>query len=126
MLSYFAGEKISATLVRTSGGAYSDGIWVPSYPASSSVQIIAPQPMRSDELQMLPEGERKYNHRVTWIETSVHIWPLVPGATSEKPDILLISGKFYKIMQIDDRSVLGNFYRVVLRETDYVPPEPPS
>jgi hypothetical protein len=99
MLSYFASEKITATLYRTNGGAYAVGIWQPAVPTTTSVQIIAPQPMRSDELQMFPEGERKYNHRKTWITSEIHVWPLVPeAATGENPDIFLIDGKYYKVM----------------------------
>jgi len=127
MLSYFNSEKISATLYRTSGSSYDDGEWTPATPSQTAVEIIAPQPLRSNELQMLPEGERKYNHRVTWITDEIHIWPLIPDSpTKENPDIFLIDGKFYKLMQIDDRSVLGNFYRAVMRETDYTPADPPS
>jgi hypothetical protein len=74
---------------------------------------------------MFPEGERKYNHRKTWITSEIHVWPLVPeAATGENPDIFLIDGKYYKVMQVDDRNVLGNYYRVVMRETDYTPATP--
>jgi hypothetical protein len=53
-------------------------------------------------------------------------WPVVPESTSTNPDILQIDGAYYKVMEISNRSILGNFYRVVLREFDYTPPEPPS
>jgi hypothetical protein len=126
MLSYFASEKISDVLIRPGSGQYQDGEWVPDSPGTTNIEIIAPQPMRPDELQMLPQGERVYNHLVTWMTPEIRNWPVVPGSTSTNPDILRIDGSHYKVMEISNRSVLGNFYRVVLREFDYTPPVPPS
>jgi hypothetical protein len=116
MLSYFASEMVSATVRRKTGGDYIKGEWTPSASSDTSVQVIAPQPATADDLQMLPPGELVRNYLTTWITSEVHLWSDTYGPSLENPDLLVIGSRSYKIVQINDRSTLGNFYRAVMRE----------
>ena len=110
MLSAFAGEMITATLIQYTAGAYVKGVWVPGTPSTSSISIIAPQPVTPEEKQMLPSGEIDKNHLRTWTEIGVSSW----GPAD--PDKLIIDGKTYKISMISDRSRLGNYCKLFIYE----------
>jgi hypothetical protein len=116
MLRRFNSEKIDATLRRAAGGTYVKGEWTPPTPTNTAVRIITPQPATADDLQMLPEGELVRNYVVTWITSEVHLWSDTYSPTIENPDLLIVNGRTYKIVQVNDRSNLGNFYRAVMRE----------
>ena len=116
MLSHFNDEKIAAVLRRSEGGTYVKGEWVAPTPTDTDVEIISPQPMTADELQMLPPGEQVRNYVKTWITSEVHLWSDTYGPTLENPDLLIVNSRSYKIVQINNRSILGNFYRAVMRE----------
>ena len=117
MLRYFNAEKIDATLSRKDGGSYVNGIWSPAATADTSVRLIAPQPIRSEDKEMLPDGEFAKNYRVTWIENALQMWGGDPtDSGNPNPDILTILGREYHVWQIDERNVLGNYYRAIIRE----------
>jgi hypothetical protein len=113
MLSYFDAETVDATVTPGAAGTYTDGEWVPASGATVAIRIIVPQPVNENELQMLSDGEHVRNYRKTWTETRVFV-----RETDEDSDVITYDGKDYKVVQVDNRSVLGNFYRVMMRELD--------
>jgi hypothetical protein len=113
MLSFFGAEMTDATLIPGDVGTYTAGDWVPASGASTPIRIIVPQPVAENDLQMLPDGEHVMNYRLTWSETRVFV-----RENTEDSDVIVYDGKNYKAMQVDDRNVLGNFYRIVMREID--------
>lgn len=111
MLRYFENETTDATLVRRSDGAYVDGEWIPAGPVETPLRIIVPQPVTSNELIPLPEGEKVSNYRKTWSESLLRT-----RADGSDADRIRYDGRTYEVWQVDERDVLGNFYRVVMRE----------
>lgn len=73
--------------------------------SQTAIEIVEPQPVRMNELQMLEPGERLSNWRKTWTQSEI-----IPGDEIEH------NGRKYRIHQVDDRSIDGNFYRVLMRE----------
>ena len=71
----------------------------------TAIEIVEPQPLKMNELAMLDPGERLYNWRKTWTQTEIN-----PG------DEIEVAGRKYRVHQMDDRSIDGNFYRVLMRE----------
>lgn len=110
MLSFFASEMIDATLVTVAAGSYSSGIYSPGAETTATIKVIAPQPLSPNEKQMLPSGELERNYLKTWTESAITGWG------TQDPDKIVVASKTYKIMEIGDRSTLGNFYRIVIRE----------
>lgn len=111
MLRFFKNETTDATLLRKGAGAYIDGDWTPDPEVSSAIRIIVPQPVTSNELFPLPDGEKVSNFRVTWCADFLRT-----RDDGSDPDVIEYEGKRYEIYQVDERNVLGNFYRVVMRE----------
>jgi hypothetical protein len=113
VLQYFQPETITAQLQRGQAGAYVDGRWVLSLAAAEDIRIIAPQPLVSNDLQMLQDGEHIRDYLTTWTKTRV-----MTREGGEDADRILFDGDTYKVMQVDDRSLLGRFYRVVMRRVE--------
>ena len=114
MLEYFAGETTDATLVKHGVGVYSDadgGDWVPGITSNTPIRIIVPQPVKENELAQMSEGEKVSDFRKTYSET-----PLQTRREGVDADSIIYDGRTYKVFQCDDRSVLGEFYRVIMRE----------
>lgn len=111
MLRYFKSEMVTASITRYPEGAYVAGEWTPGAETTSSIEIIAPQPVKSNELDPLPEGEKVSNYRKTWSED-----PLFTRNGFEDSDRITLGGKTYQVYRVDDRATLGNFHRAVMRE----------
>lgn len=111
MLEYFEPEMIDATLINGQVGTYVNGEWVKSFAASVPIRIIAPQPITSNELQMLPDGEYGRDYLKTYSETKIFI-----REGGEDSDKIVFNGFEYKIVQTDDRTILGDFYRSIMRK----------
>lgn len=114
MLSYFADEMVTATLLAGQAGTYTNGEWVPSFAAGVSISIVFPQPLSQEELQQLPEGERVRNFVQTWTKTDVDV-----RAGTTNGDRITYNGKTYLVYQAEDRTFPGNFKRLILRENTY-------
>ena len=112
MLQYFNSEKISGQLIRGNSGSYVEGIWVPVFDAAIDIVLIAPQPLTANDLQMLPDGEHTRNYVVSWIDVT----NVKTREYDSDSDRIVIGAKIYKIFQVDDRTILGNYYRFILRE----------
>ena len=113
MLQYFTSEMTTATLVSGASGSYVGGEWVPAAGASSTIEIIVPQPVAANDLVMLEDGEHLRDYLKTYSETRVF-----PREENRDADVIQYGGRNYKVMQTDDRATLGNFYRFIMRWTD--------
>ncbi len=112
MLLYFDAEKVTAGIIR-GAGAYVDGEWVPSWDAEIPIVIIAPQPVKANELDMLEDGERRSDFLKSWSETKVY-----PREGQENSDRITWDGDTYKVVQTDNRVTLGDFYRFIMRRLE--------
>ena len=112
MLGYFLNETVQATLYRASAGLNVKGVWTPGSYTPESISIIAPQPVKADELTMLDDGEHVSDYLKTWTaDTTV---ATREGTTDA--DEIEWKGSRYKVMQVDDRATLGNYVRVIMRK----------
>jgi hypothetical protein len=113
MLKYFKRETITAQLISGAEGTYIDGEWnavlVPPVP----IRIIAPQPVTANDTQFLEDGEHVRDYLVSWSKTKVY-----PREGGEDADRILFNSDTYKVVQADNRSVLGKFYRFVMRRLE--------
>lgn len=113
MLEYFD-EFVSADLLRYADGSYADGIWTPGILADPvSINIIVPQPITSNELQMLTDGEHVKNFRKTYCTDLLRT-----RNGDQDPDRIIYAGETYEVHQVDERNVLGNYYKVIMRKID--------
>ena len=111
MLRFFDSETTDATLIRRGDGEYVDGDWIPDAEVETSVRIIVPQPVKENELGPLPEGEKVSDYRKTWSKTLFRT-----RSDDSDADVISYLGKRYKVFQVENRDVLGGFYRSVIRE----------
>lgn len=110
MLQYFGAETITATWTTGNVGSYVDGEWVPDRGTESTINIIAPQPIDSNSMTMLEDGEHVKDYLVTWSQTAVS-----PRQGDQEGDLIEFKGRSYEVMQVDDRSILSPHYRIVMR-----------
>lgn len=90
---------------------YVDGKWIPYYADPVDILIIVPQPVKSNELRQLPEGEFRRNWRKTWLSGSIKM-----RDGEQDSDVLIYQGRWYKVFQVDDRRQLGNYQRAMIYE----------
>lgn len=121
MLRYFEKEKITVFLIRGGSGAYVNGEWTPTFDVPVPIRIIAPQPLTANDAQLLPDGEHVRDYLRSWSSVKVY-----PRERDEDADRIAWRGNIYKVMQCDDRRILGKFYAFEMRkatpgsELDYV------
>lgn len=118
MLSYFPELMVTSQLIRdNTGGTYVEGIYVAPAKDTTDLQMIAPQPIRENDLNMLADGERASDYRVTWVfaDTDLHT-----RTKQHEADIITYDGKIYKVMQVNERDPIGNFRKVFIRDIEGV------
>ena len=118
MLSYFTDLMVDAILDRADAfGTYTDGEFSKSTTTQTPIKIIAPQPVRENDLNMLADGEKASDYRVTWVfsDTELHT-----RDSKYEADQIIYDGAVYKVVQVNDRDPLGNFKRVVMRDINGV------
>ncbi len=114
MLTDYADIMTPADFVAGSVGTYVTGEWTPGVAIPLVViQIVIPQPIRAEDLEILEDGERAQDFRVTWTETELRT-----REGARDADQITYNGVTYKVKQVSDRSALGNFYRAVMRKLD--------
>lgn len=113
MMSYFGAEKREAQLAKGDSGSYVNGEWIPDFEATTDIIIIVPQPIKANELSMLPDGEKLSDYLKTY--TEVKVMPRLGNVDSDK---IIYDSRNYKVVQVDNRSELGNFYKVIMRKLD--------
>jgi hypothetical protein len=112
MLQYFTEEMVDAGFIGGTG-TYVKGEWVSTWAASVPIVIIAPQPLKANELDMLEDGERRSDYLTSWSETRVY-----PREAQQNSDRIVWDGDTYKVVQADNRATLGDFYRFVMRRLE--------
>ncbi len=113
MLKYFNKEKIKAQLIPGDPGQYVDGEWTPEFGPVSYIRIIAPQPITANDTVTLDDGEHVRDFVKTYTKEKVY-----PRESEENADVIFARGKFYKVYQVDDRAVLGKFYKIIMRKQE--------
>lgn len=114
MLSRFSRRDFTTVeLVRYSAGAMVDGEWVPGaeqtpYPV---VTVIKPQPAKPEEIEVAPEGELTPEHIVTWSDFEFNV-----RGGSVEADQIVFRGDKWKAWKKSNRSLDGNFYRILFRK----------
>ena len=112
MMGFFGDEMITVTLHRVAvgfEGEYVNGEWVNGdLDITQPVQIIAPQPARASDLQMLPSGERSPDYLVSWTA-----YDLDTRTGTTESDVIEFEGNRYKVMDAEKRR-LGNFRKILL------------
>jgi hypothetical protein len=115
MLKYFNKEMINAQLIPGVAGQYVNGEWEPEFGPVTDIRIIAPQPISANDTVNLPDGEHVRDYVKTY--TKQKVYPR--EEEEENADVLFARGKFYKAYQVDDRAVLGKFYRIIMRKQEF-------
>jgi hypothetical protein len=107
MMPFFGSEMASATWTTRSADAYNAaGELVPGTDTDIPIKIIAPQPVKADELQMLEDGERISDHVKTWTDAAV-----------QNRGKITVGGLDYKVVQVEDRPI-GAFRKIIMRRSD--------
>lgn len=102
MLATF--PKVAATY-RRGTTVYTNGRPVITWTANTPILIIAPQPTPGAQLQLLPEGERVYQHKSTWANTALIV-----------EDVVTYGGEDYKVTLSEDWGDDGEYHRVLMRK----------
>jgi len=110
MLRYFKRQKITVSLIRGGIGVYVDGEWIPAFEVPVDIRIIAPQPLTANDSQFLPDGEHVRDYLRSWSSVKVY-----PREGAEDADRIVFDGDRYKVVQADNRSILGRFYAFEMR-----------
>lgn len=113
LLKHFKKEMRPAKWIHRIDGSYSGPDWIPGTPTTEDIKIVVPQPVKENELDPLPEGEGVSDFRKTWTETYIQT-----RRGDKDADVIEypVGGRQYKVFQVDDRDVLGGYYRVIMRE----------
>lgn len=112
MLEAFDFALVNASILRGKDGHYLDGVWKQSFDNAVIIQIINPLPLRSNELQMLPEGERALNYVKTFVETDISV-----REDLKDSDLIVCAGKTYKVMQLSPYTLEGETVtKVIMNE----------
>ena len=114
MLKYFNKEMINAQLIPGAVGQYVNGEWESEFGPVTDIRIIAPQPISANDTVNLPDGEHVRDYVKTYTKQKVY-----PREFGENADVLFARGKFYKTYQVDDRAVLGKFYKIIMRKQEF-------
>lgn len=110
LLAYFPELMVPATLTQQSPGTRVNGEWIPGVDVDTSIYVIDPQPLTSDALQVLPDGEIGQDYRETWTTASITV-------TDEDSvaDKITAKGITYKVFAVGDWVLPGGHRRVTLR-----------
>jgi hypothetical protein len=98
--------RVDAAIYRLANGVFADGKFTPDFDDPEDIEIIEPQPLRANDLQMLPEGERELNYLKTWT-----------AADAQPGDRVAYDERLFKVVQMDVRSEIdAGFSRLLIRE----------
>ena len=114
MLAFFSEEMTSAELYRydVSGSYNSEGIWVPGTETNETIEIVIPQPLDSDSLEMAPEGEDISDFVFTFVHESVG---MKTRDETEDPDQIEVQGQRYEVHSVAHWEDYGCFNEYVLK-----------
>lgn len=102
----------SLIIKRYSGGAYVHGIWSESAPNELTIRGSV-QPVTSEDLQRLPEARRLF--KLYRVYSEEHLKSVRENL--ENPDIVVISGEDYEVIDVDDWSngIIQHYKSIVAR-----------
>lgn len=104
MMPFFGSEMVAAPWTTRTADTYSTaGELVPGTATPTTIRIIAPQPVKADELQMLEDGERISDYVKTYTSSAV-----------QNRETLTVYGRVYKVVQVEDRPI-GEFRKIIMR-----------
>ena len=113
LLQYFMDEMISATLYQYGAGSTdANGDWVPGSESSEPIDVIAPQPVKPDEIEMMEPGERISDYVKIWVEDTV---TLTTRNDTADADELVIDGNRYRVHAIPHWEFAGGYVAAILR-----------
>lgn len=110
MMPYFGFAMITATHFLGSDGAYVDGVWVPGANASTPIQIITPQPVKANELNMLDDGEHVSDYLKSWTADE----RILTRDRNRDADMIGYDSEVYKVTQVSKRP-LGAFRKFIMK-----------
>lgn len=100
-------------LRRYSAGAYSDGVWIDGANTDTTIQASV-QPLTSNELRLLPEGDRGKRGWKIFSNTQFSL-----GSDSGvKSDELIIDGITFRISDKEDFQVFGHSEAIFIEATE--------
>lgn len=103
------------TLKRKAAGTYVNGRWVPGSVTTSSIRATV-EPMKPQELQILPEGLR--SRLPIYIYTNEEL-KTASVADSKEPDILTYNDLDYEVHQVQNwTQMIPHFKVMCLRLTE--------
>jgi len=113
MMPFFGSEMISATHTTRAADTYNAaGEVVPGAITAATVKIIAPQPVKADELEMLEGGERVSDYLKSYTHSTVQT-----RRGSIPADTITVYGEMYKVVQVENRPI-GEFRKFIMRRID--------
>ncbi len=86
--------KKPITVTRTAPGSYVNGYWQPGEPTVMTIRMSI-QPLRVDEMDALPEGQR--SSRAVKIYSEAELLP-TDQATSQEADVITWLGKSWEVI----------------------------
>lgn len=113
LLKYFKSEMTDGVLYQYSAGSRdAEGRWVPGGESSTAIELVAPQPVRADEIQQLEPGERITDYVKTWVYDTI---PLSTRVGTSDADEVEVNSQRYKVHQINHWEAAGGFVAAILR-----------
>ena len=105
----------SEPITRTSyaaGTRDSNGAWVQGAAATTTI-YGSPQPATDEDMQSLPEGERRRSGKRVYTPTALHTVDQVAGKSA---DVLTIDGVAWQVRRCDrQRSVIPHYKAIATR-----------
>jgi sorbitol-specific phosphotransferase system component IIA len=89
-------------------GTITNGRFVAATASPVPISIVIPQPASSRDLQMLPDGERSFDHKKTWTKASV-----------QNGDTITVASVDYKVTSLQhwtDPETMEEWIRLTMRE----------
>ncbi len=111
LLDAIAMEAETVTITRFAVGTRSKGIVTPGSSSTFSA-VVSLQPLRAREAQQLPEGIRQTGGWVLYGADELLATDTDPGS-GRIGDRFTRSGKTYEVVQVEDWTTHGGYYRSV-------------
>lgn len=104
------GFRKTFTITRHDAGSYVEGVWVEGSESDIDIQASA-QPLRPDEVQLLPEARR--NEQAFKIYTDAPLQIAEPG-DSTNSDKITIDGEVFELISVaPNQSDVINHYKAI-------------
>lgn len=111
LIQFFGEHVIVGTLHRRAAGSIdSEGDWTQGAETTSDINVVIPQPVTADEIELENDGESIRDYKQTWTETEVRT-----RTDTVDADHITAEGIEYKVHQCNDWRTEGGFINVVLR-----------